>query len=80
MRGGANGARIRLAPQKHWEAMSLNASNKVLDVLEGPLPRRRCASIADVIVLAGNVGVEQAIEGGWFPAGRSVQSRPRRCD
>jgi catalase-peroxidase len=59
MRGGANGARIRLAPQKDWEGNEPERLNKVLSVLE-PIAADSGASIADVIVLAGNVGVEQA--------------------
>ncbi len=59
MRGGANGARIRLAPQKDWEGNEPDRLNKVLTVLE-PIAAESGASLADVIVLAGNVGVEQA--------------------
>jgi catalase-peroxidase len=59
MRGGANGARIRLAPQKDWEGNEPERLARVLDVL-GSIARDAGASIADVIVLAGNVGVEQA--------------------
>jgi catalase-peroxidase len=59
MRGGANGARIRLAPQKDWEGNEPERLAKVLGVLE-PIAAETGASIADVIVLAGNVGVEQA--------------------
>jgi catalase-peroxidase len=59
MRGGANGARIRLAPQKDWEGNEPERLNKVLAVLE-PIASEAGASLADVIVLAGNVGVEQA--------------------
>ena len=59
MRGGANGARIRLAPQKDWEGNEPARLAKVLLVLE-PIAVEAGASIADVIVLAGNVGVEQA--------------------
>ena len=59
MRGGANGARIRLAPQKDWEGNEPARLAKVLSVLE-PIAKAAGASIADVIVLAGNVGVEQA--------------------
>ncbi|MCC5995713.1 MAG: catalase/peroxidase HPI [Oceanicaulis sp.] len=59
MRGGANGARIRLAPQKDWEGNEPARLAKVLSVLE-PIARDAGASLADVIVLAGNVGVEQA--------------------
>ncbi|SDG07502.1 catalase/peroxidase HPI [Alloyangia pacifica] len=59
MRGGANGARIRLAPQKDWEANEPERLAKVLSVLE-PIAAATSASLADVIVLAGNLGVEQA--------------------
>jgi catalase-peroxidase len=60
-RGGANGARIRLAPQKDWVANEPERLSKVLAVLE-PIAADTGASIADVIVLAGNVGLEQAIK------------------
>ena len=59
MRGGANGARIRLAPQKDWEGNEPARLAKVLGVLE-PIAAETGASVADVIVLAGNVGIEQA--------------------
>ena len=59
MRGGANGARIRLAPQKDWEGNEPKRLAKVLSVLE-PIAAQAGASVADVIVLAGNVGIEQA--------------------
>jgi len=59
MRGGANGARIRLAPQKDWEGNEPERLSKVLGVLE-PIATEAGASVADVIVLAGNVGIEQA--------------------
>ena len=58
-RGGANGARIRLAPQKDWAGNEPGRLAKVLDVLE-PIAAETGASMADVIVLAGSVGVEQA--------------------
>lgn len=58
-RGGANGARIRLAPQKDWEGNEPARLEKVLAVLE-PLAAEAGASVADTIVLAGNVGVEAA--------------------
>jgi catalase-peroxidase len=60
-RGGANGARIRLAPQKDWAANEPERLAKVLAALE-PIASETGASIADVIVLAGNVGLEQSIE------------------
>jgi catalase-peroxidase len=59
MRGGANGARIRLAPQKDWEGNEPARLARVLAVLE-PIAAAAGASVADVIVLAGNVGIEQA--------------------
>ena len=59
MRGGANGARVRLAPQKDWEANKPAQLAKVLSILE-PIAEQHGASLADVIVLAGNVGVEDA--------------------
>jgi catalase-peroxidase len=59
MRGGANGARIRLAPQKDWAGNEPERLARVLGVLE-PIAKEAGASIADVIVLAGNVGIKQA--------------------
>ncbi|MDB2548109.1 catalase/peroxidase HPI [Paracoccaceae bacterium] len=59
MRGGANGARICLAPQKDWEGNEPARLQKVLAALE-PIVAETGASLADAIVLAGNVGVEQA--------------------
>jgi catalase-peroxidase len=61
MRGGANGSRIRLAPQKDWEVNKPEQLQRVLSVLE-PIAAASGASVADVIVLAGNVGVEQAAD------------------
>jgi catalase-peroxidase len=58
-RGGANGARIRLAPQKDWAGNEPARLARVLAVLE-PIAAEAGASVADVIVLAGNVGVELA--------------------
>ena len=58
-RGGANGARIRLAPQKDWEGNEPARLAKVLAVYE-KIAAETGASVADVIVLGGNVGVEQA--------------------
>ena len=66
-RGGANGARIRLAPQKDWAANEPQRLGTVLKALE-QIASDAGASVADVIVLAGNVGVEQAIKA----AGHSV--------
>jgi catalase-peroxidase len=65
MRGGANGARIRLAPQKDWEGNEPSRLAKVLAVLEG-IAAETGASVADVIVLAGNVGIEQAAKAAGF--------------
>ena len=64
-RGGANGARIRLAPQKDWEGNEPERLSKVLNVLE-PIAREFGISVADTIVLAGNLGVEQAIKNAGF--------------
>lgn len=65
MRGGANGARIRLAPQKDWECNEPDRLARVLGVLQ-PIATETGASLADVIVLAGNVGVEQAAKAAGF--------------
>ncbi|MEO0691641.1 MAG: catalase/peroxidase HPI [Pseudomonadota bacterium] len=62
-RGGANGARIRLAPQKDWAGNEPDRLAKVLGILE-PLAAEAGASVADTIVLAGGVGLEQAIAAG----------------
>ena len=59
MRGGANGSRIRLAPQKDWEVNKPDALQKVLAVYEN-IANDSGVSVADVIVLAGNVGIEKA--------------------
>ena len=67
MRGGANGARLRLAPQKDWEGNEPARLARVLAVLEG-IAAETGASVADVIVLAGNVGIEQAARA----AGRDI--------
>ena len=72
IRGGANGARIRLAPQKDWEANKPEQLARVLGVLEG-IAADTGASVADVIVLAGNVGIEQA-------SGASIPFTPGRGD
>jgi catalase-peroxidase len=77
MRGGANGARIRLAPQKDWEGNEPKRLKKVLDVLE-PIAREAGASVADVIVLAGNVGLEKAIKAAGFDV--AVPFTPGRGD
>ncbi|MFM1962874.1 MAG: catalase/peroxidase [Bacteroidota bacterium] len=74
-RGGANGARVRLAPQKYWEVNNPSQLGKVLDALEGIQKEFNAAqvggkqiSLADLIVLAGCAGVEQAANN----AGKSV--------
>jgi catalase-peroxidase len=77
MRGGANGARIRLAPQKHWEGNEPTRLARVLGVLEG-IASDTGASVADVIVLAGNVGVEQAARAAGFEV--TVPFAPGRGD
>jgi len=59
-RGGANGARIRLAPQKDWEVNNPAQLAKVLQALEGIQKEFKNVSLADLIVLAGNVGIEKA--------------------
>ena len=64
-RGGANGARIRLAPQKDWEGNEPARLARVLTVLEG-IAAQTGASLADVIVLAGNLGIEQAAKAAGF--------------
>ena len=74
-RGGANGARIRLAPQKDWKANNPAEVEKVIGVLEAiqaefnESSRRRKVSLADLIVLAGSAAVEQAAR----DAGHSVE-------
>ena len=72
MRGGANGSRIRLEPQKNWEVNKPNQLTKVLNILEG-IALKAGASVADVIVLAGNVGIEQA-------SGKTIEFTPGRGD
>ncbi len=64
-RGGANGARIRLAPQKDWEGNEPQRLENVLKIYES-IASETGASIADVIVLAGNFGVEQAAKEAGF--------------
>ena len=76
-RGGANGARIRLAPQKDWEGNEPARLAKVLAVYE-KIAADTGASIADVIVLAGNVGVEQAAKAAGVEV--SVPFAPGRGD
>ena len=76
-RGGANGARIRLEPQRSWEGNEPARLNKVLAVLE-PIANETGASIADLIVLAGNLGVEQAAKAAGFDV--TVPFAPGRGD
>ena len=84
-RGGANGARIRLAPQKDWEINQPAQLAKTLETLEGirsefnsALPGGRKISLADLIVLAGCAGVEQAAKNAGHPA--TVPFTPGRMD
>ncbi len=77
MRGGANGARIRLAPQKDWAGNEPARLAKVLAVVE-KIAAETGASVADVIVLAGNVGVEQAAKAAGVNV--SVPFAPGRGD
>lgn len=72
-RGGANGARVRLAPQKDWQVNNPAQLQKVLNVLENIQKQFNEAqaggkkiSLADVIVLAGNVAVEKAVQGAGY--------------
>jgi catalase-peroxidase len=87
-RGGANGARIRLAPQKYWAVNNPAQLDKVLDVLTGiqaafnnAQTDGKAVSLADLIVLAGNAGVEQAAKNAGhtitvpFTAGRADASQ-----
>ena len=64
-RGGANGARIRLAPQKDWIGNEPDRLSRVLGVYE-KISKDSGVSIADIIVLAGNIGIEQAAKAGGF--------------
>ena len=72
LRGGANGSRIRLAPQKDWEANKPEQLARVLGVYES-IASESNASLADVIVLGGNVGIEKA-------SGAQVPFTPGRGD
>ena len=76
-RGGANGARIRLAPQKDWAGNEPARLAKALAAYER-IAAETGASIADVIVLAGNVGIEQAAKAAGFNV--SVPFAPGRGD
>jgi catalase-peroxidase len=85
MRGGANGARIRLAPQKDWEVNQPAQLAKVLQALEaiqkefnGSAAGGKKISLADLIVLAGNAGVEQAAKAGGHSV--TVPFTPGRMD
>ncbi len=73
MRGGANGARIRLEPQKSWEVNKPNELSKILEVYSS-ISEKTGASIADVIVLGGNVGIEKA------SGGQRIDFTPGRGD
>ena len=76
-RGGANGARIRLAPQKDWKGNEPAKLSKVLKVLEG-IAKKTGACMADTIVLGGTVGLEQAIKKAGFKT--KVPFTPGRGD
>ena len=85
MRGGANGARIRLEPQKNWEVNNPTQLNKVLTTLETIQQKfnakqsgNKKVSLADVIVLAGCAAVEKASKDGGFDA--KVPFKPGRTD
>ncbi|AOZ69971.1 catalase/peroxidase HPI [Rhodobacter xanthinilyticus] len=77
MRGGANGARIRLAPQNGWEGNEPERLARVLAVLE-PIAAAHGASVADVIVLGGSVAVEDAAAEAGYPV--EVPFAPGRGD
>jgi len=84
-RGGANGARIRLAPQKDWEVNQPNQLASVLDTLAGirkafndAQSGNKRASLADLIVLGGNAGVEQAARKSGTPI--EIPFHPGRTD
>jgi catalase-peroxidase len=83
-RGGANGARVRLAPQKDWEVNAPTELTKVLDILEAiqgafnKRPGKKRVSLADLIVLAGCAGVEKAAKAAGHPV--TVPFAPGRMD
>lgn len=78
-RGGANGARVRLAPQKDWEVNNPAQLSKVLNVLEGIQKNfGKSVSLADLIVLAGNAGVEKAAKAAGHNV--TVPFHPGRMD
>ena len=86
MRGGANGARIRLAPQKDWEVNQPVQLAKVLKTLEkiqkafnGAQSRGKKISLADLIVLAGCAGIEKAAQEGRPRCDRSLLTRTHGC-
>ncbi|KAF5010067.1 hypothetical protein FDECE_3785 [Fusarium decemcellulare] len=85
LRGGANGARIRLEPQKNWEVNNPDQLSKVLSTLEGiqtgfnnSHSNGKRVSLADVIVLAGAAGVEKAAKDAGFSV--TVPFTPGRTD
>ncbi|RPH25526.1 catalase/peroxidase HPI [Buttiauxella warmboldiae] len=75
-RGGANGARLRLAPQKEWEVNKIAVS--ALPVLSQIQQKTQLASLADIIVLAGSVGIEKAVREAGFSL--DVPFTPGRVD
>ncbi|TDN38026.1 catalase/peroxidase HPI [Hymenobacter sp. UV11] len=84
-RGGANGARLRLAPQKYWDANNPAELSKVLDVLEGIKNEFNAAqtggkqvSLADLIVLGGAAAIEQAAKEAGYDV--QVPFHPGRTD
>jgi len=84
MRGGANGARLRLSPQRNWEANNPAELSRVLEVLEGIQSEfndrnsRRQVSLSDMIVLGGAAAIEQAAVAGGYDI--DVPFRPGRSD
>ena len=83
-RGGANGARIRLEPQRSWEVNNPTQLNRVLSALEkiqadfNAKSKDKKVSLADLIVLAGNTGVEQAAKNAGYTV--NVPFTPGRMD
>ncbi|ODP97869.1 catalase/peroxidase HPI [Salinivibrio sp. SS2] len=76
-RGGANGARIRLAPQKDWQGNEPDRLAKAVNVLSN-IAQKHQVSLADTIVLAGNQGIEEAAKAAGFPV--DVPFSPGRGD
>jgi catalase-peroxidase len=76
-RGGANGARIRLLPQKKWQANEPTRLNKVIGKLE-KVAKKANASVADIVILAGNIGLEKSIKKAGFKI--NVPFSPGRGD